>query len=216
MSRIELFAVLTFLPALTTGSAMAETLEGTVRLNGVPRAQVLVSVENLEAAAAHSVVARLDHAGGEFHPNVLPVVRGTRVEIGVSDGMPCRLFSASPPARFNLARRQGRPTSVLFAEPGVVKVQCEEHPSAHAWVVVKPNPYFALTAEDGSYRIAGVPEGVRILQVWYRDRVLARRQVSIEESLTVIDFDAPVETGRPAGDRSDSSVGPQERVRSQH
>jgi hypothetical protein len=51
---------------------------------------------------------------------------------------------------------------------GVIKVGCDAgHTWMRAWVVVKPHATAAVTARDGSFRIAGVPAGAHQLELWH-------------------------------------------------
>lgn len=50
-----------------------------------------------------------------------------------------------------------------------MKVECDAHNFMHAYIKVLKNPYFAITAADGSYSIDQVPAGKYKVTVWHSD-----------------------------------------------
>ncbi|NBW86574.1 MAG: hypothetical protein EBR23_07050, partial [Planctomycetia bacterium] len=47
------------------------------------------------------------------------------------------------------------------------QVTCNIHPWMKAWVLVRPNPYAAVSKADGTFEIKGVPAGEVELQFWH-------------------------------------------------
>ncbi len=58
------------------------------------------------------------------------------------------------------------PSSRIAARPGIVEVRDDLHPWVHAWIVVTPHPFVAITAPDGRFRFEGVPPGSYMLVAW--------------------------------------------------
>jgi hypothetical protein len=78
---------------------------------------------------------------------------------------------------------------VQFDQPGVVRVFCEIHSHMSAFILVFAHRYFAVTDDEGRYRIDGVPPGTYTLIVW-NEAIRGdgpRRVVTLGESG---DFDA--------------------------
>jgi len=48
-----------------------------------------------------------------------------------------------------------------------VRFKCDVHPWMFAYVAVVPHPYFAVTREDGSYKISGVPAGDYVVEAFH-------------------------------------------------
>jgi plastocyanin len=114
---------------------------------------------------------RLVQQDTSFRPAVLVVPVGTAVEFPNRDPFFHNVFSYSAPRRFDLGRYpRGESRSVTFDRPGVVKVYCEIHQWMRSAVLVVQNPYHAEVAEDGRFRISGVPPGRYRLAVWDFDR----------------------------------------------
>jgi hypothetical protein len=47
------------------------------------------------------------------------------------------------------------------------QVTCNIHPWMTGWVIVRPDPFFAISAEDGTFEISGLPAGQELeFQAW--------------------------------------------------
>jgi hypothetical protein len=44
---------------------------------------------------------------------------------------------------------------------------CALHPAEHGWAVVPAHPYYAVTDDDGRFRLANVPLGSFTLHAWH-------------------------------------------------
>jgi len=145
------------------------------------------SVVYLEAAPATieggaRVRASMDQRNETFVPHVLAVRSGTVVDFPNSDPIYHNVFSLSRVVAFDLGRyAAGRSKSVRFERPGVVRVFCDIHSHMSAFVLVFGHEYFALTAEDGSYRLEHVPPGTHTVAVWNEIMAPASRQARVPE-----------------------------------
>lgn len=54
----------------------------------------------------------------------------------------------------------------LKAERRPMPINCDIHPWMKGWIMVFDHPYFAVTKEDGSFEISGVPAGTQNLVLW--------------------------------------------------
>ncbi|MFQ5852794.1 MAG: carboxypeptidase regulatory-like domain-containing protein [Candidatus Binatia bacterium] len=105
---------------------------------------------------------------GKFVPHVMAVPVGTRVEFFNRDPVGHNLHSRSRAARFNkmLAERDSKIT-VTFKRQGLVRINCDLHDHMQMFILVTPNPYNAVSAPDGTFRISGVPAGRHKVQMWH-------------------------------------------------
>jgi len=111
--------------------------------------------------------ARMDQRSERFIPHVLAITAGTWVDFPNGDRTYHNVFSLSKANEFNLGRyAAGFSKSVKFDQPGVVRVFCEIHSHMNAFILVFAHRFFAVTDEDGRYRIDGVPPGTYTLVVW--------------------------------------------------
>ena len=102
--------------------------------------------------------ARMDQKNETFIPHVLAIVAGTTVDFPNSDPTYHNVFSLSKTQRFDLGRyAAGRSKAVRFDQPGIVRVFCDIHSHMSAFILVFAHRYFAVTDEDGRYRIDNVP-----------------------------------------------------------
>jgi plastocyanin len=134
-----------------------------VALEGVPRGKRAPDFE-------------LDNAKCLFVPHVSAVMAGAKVRIRNSDpilhnthGFLERLTV------FNIAlptKDQVIDVSQRIKKPGVVEVVCDAHTHMRAWIVVRDNPYFAVTDESGQFRIDEIPPGRYRVTAWHEGWVV--------------------------------------------
>lgn len=111
--------------------------------------------------------ARIDQRHETFEPHVLAIVAGTTVDFPNNDQTYHNVFSLSKTKSFDLGRyAAGRSKSVQFDRPGIVRVFCEIHSHMSAFILVFAHRYFAVTDQQGRYRLDGVPPGSYTVVVW--------------------------------------------------
>ena len=127
--------------------------------------------------------ARMDQRNEAFVPHVLAIVAGTTVDFPNSDPTYHNVFSLSKTRRFDLGRyAAGRSKAVRFDEPGIVRVFCDIHSHMSAFILVFSHRYFAVTDEDGRYRIENVPPGTYSVVAWHESLPSDTRKVSVPDS----------------------------------
>jgi Carboxypeptidase regulatory-like domain len=70
---------------------------------------------------------------------------------------------------FNISQpRAGMTTTRSFNTPEVmVPLECNVHGWMNAYVGVVEHPYFAVSGDDGSFTISGLPAGTYQLEAWH-------------------------------------------------
>jgi plastocyanin/cytochrome c556 len=169
--------------------ALANTITGLVDLRDADgkarddRSWVLVFLESAQAPAPVPNLRqdpRVTQSGREFHPHVLPVTVGTRVQFPNDDTIFHNVFSLSKAAPFDLGIYEpGHSSSVLMKNTGLVKVYCNIHPEMAASIVVLANPWFALTDRSGRFVLCGVPDGDYALRAWNDLGAESRQAISV-------------------------------------
>ena len=129
-----------------------------------------VKVHPDAAAEAKATKAVLDNKDCRFSPHVLVVQTGQPFVIKNSDTVGHNSNVATlknPPS--NSLIPAGTESSIPFANEEAIPAQvtCNIHPWMKAWIVVRPNPYAAVSAADGSFEIKNVPAGEVELQLWH-------------------------------------------------
>jgi plastocyanin len=126
-------------------------------------ANVLVYVKNAPAAAsAPTEPAMLDQHGCNYSPHILAVQVGQPVKIRNSDDTLHNIHPRpSLNTEFNIGQpRQGMESTKTFDKPEIkITVGCDVHPWMRSYIHVLANPFFAVTKEDGSFEIKGLPAG---------------------------------------------------------
>ncbi len=111
--------------------------------------------------------ARMDQRNEQFVPHVLAIVAGTWVDFPNDDSTYHNVFSLSKAKDFNLGRyAAGKSKAVRFERPGIVRVFCDIHSHMSAFILVFAHRFFAVTDDEGRYRIDNVPPGTYTVAVW--------------------------------------------------
>jgi hypothetical protein len=140
--------------------------------------------------------ALLDQVKCRYVPHALAVQTEQTLNVRSSDPTMHNVHSMSTlnPARNLSMTKAGDQTSIKFGMAEFVQVRCDVHPWMSAWVGVFDNPFFAVTQEEGSFSISGIPAGTYKLVAWHE---IYGRQ---EQTVTVAD-EKPVETNFTFGRR---------------
>jgi len=73
---------------------------------------------------------------------------------------------------------QGGSQAKDLKKAGIVAVKCDVHEWMHAWIYVSKHPYAAVSGEDGTFEISGVPPGEYNAKVWHE--VLGEADVKVK------------------------------------
>jgi plastocyanin len=125
--------------------------------------------------------AELDQKNQVFIPFVLPVVKGTTVKFLNSDATGHNVFSPDG-EKFDLGvYNKDEVRNYTFKTEGVYTILCKMHNSMIAYVIALQNPYYAVTGEDGSFKIEGVPPGEYTIKVWSERKKADPVKVTVAE-----------------------------------
>jgi plastocyanin len=156
--------------ALLGGSIHAGSITGSVPVSGAAEAErTVVYVESAPAEAKASVAerAKLLQKGARFSPAVLPIVKGSQVDMTNDDWVAHNVFSKSETKPFDLGMYSpGGVKAVSFERAGQVDVFCAIHPRMNAVILVLQNPYFAKPDANGQFSIDELPAGSYTLKVF--------------------------------------------------
>ena len=54
-----------------------------------------------------------------------------------------------------------------FAREEIIPVKCNVHPWMRAYIGVVNHPFFAVTGDDGTFTIKGLPPGTYKVEAWH-------------------------------------------------
>lgn len=143
---------------------------------------VVVSIESIGMGKKIEAPAEGYNLGQRrcwFEPHVMAVPAGASVSFpNKIDKVMHNLHSYTMPSNSNRPFNKGVPFggtfSVTLKKPGLVKMTCDVHKWMLAWIVVKNNPYYAVTDENGNFKIENIPAGTYNVQAWHE--ALGRRE----------------------------------------
>jgi hypothetical protein len=156
------------------GSGEREIVE--VAVKGGQLAGAVVYVTRIEAGKPWGAADKplLDQKGCRFTPEVLVVRKDSELTIRNSDPVlhnihTYEIIGAVRRTMFNV----GQPDKGDMKQPikvrraNAIKVECDAHDFMHAWAFAADNPYHAVTREDGSFAIDGLPDGTYEVKAWH-------------------------------------------------
>ncbi|TWT42865.1 hypothetical protein [Botrimarina hoheduenensis] len=122
-------------------------------------------------------VHELTNKGCAFQPRVTLLRAGERLVLTNADPTTHNLnatFRKNPSFNVVLAPQARRELSLDAAEPKPAPVACNIHPFMRAWVLVRDDPYAAVSDASGHFELpAGLPAGQIRLTFWHEGRYLA-------------------------------------------
>ena len=161
------FALMFCLLGLPSAPALGAELAGTVQLAGRPAQNAVVWLEASGAPAAPAKKVVLDQRNLQFSPHVLAVRVGTTVDFPNNDKVFHNVFSFRDGKKFDLGMYpKGTSRPIVFDKPGLARLFCNIHPNMAAYVMAIDSPYFAVSNEDGTFTISGVPPGTYTYHAW--------------------------------------------------
>ncbi len=117
-----------------------------------------------------TTAATLDQDGCHYHPHILGVMVNQDITIKNSDPTTHNIhFTPKNNPDWNQSQPNGAQalTHKLARAEVLVPVKCNQHPWMKSYVAVSKHPFFAVTAEDGSFTIKGVPAGKYTVVAWH-------------------------------------------------
>ena len=128
-----------------------------------------------------------------FLPALLPVQVGTKVEFpNLEKDTYHNIFSYSPAKRFDLGRYRPdeKPVpSQIFDVAGLVTLRCDIHEHMRGLILVLATPHFAVTDDNGHFKLTGLPAGHYNLKAWIDSRTTREHPVDLQGGSTLhVDF----------------------------
>jgi hypothetical protein len=150
----------------------------------------------------------LDQNGCHYRPHVLGAMVNQDIQITNSDPTTHNIhFTPKNNPDWNQSQPNGAPPLMhkVARSEVLLPVKCNQHPWMKSYIGVMKHPFFAVSAEDGSFTIKGVPPGKYTVVAWHEGG-----QTGTEKTMEVTvpasgsakaDFafgEAPTASGRPS------------------
>ena len=113
----------------------------------------------------------LDQKGCHYEPQVQVVPLHATLQVKSSDPILHNVHSflnGSTVINFAMPPQPGLVLTKKLDKPGGQQLKCDVHNFMTGGIFVAQNPYFALTAEDGTYEIKDVPPGSYTIATWHQ------------------------------------------------
>lgn len=168
-------------PAAVTAATPSGVVRGKVTVVGEKtNAGAVISIEAPGVATTPSATpVQIDQKGFRFLPHVTVVVPGSTIRFLNNDPEPHNVYS--PEGRYNLGTwPTGETRDHVFEKPGIYTQLCNIHPDMLAYVVVVETPHFAVTPDDGTFEIRGVPPGEYLLWAWHEKKDGLEKGIVVE------------------------------------
>jgi len=151
-------------------------------------ADVVVSVQGIsgKSTGASAAAVMLDQKGCEYIPQIFAIQTDQKVTVKNSDPLLHNVHTLPTVAgnkEDNKAQMPNGPDlSFSFSKPEeFLKFKCDVHPWMFAWASVFDHPYFAVSAKDGTFKIANVPAGKYTLKASHRKAGSVTQEVEVKE-----------------------------------
>lgn len=165
---------------------------------GVKNAVIqILNVKKGKAFTTPSKNPTVDQKACVYVPHVQAIPVGSKLELINSDPILHNIhgYLDGTKTLFNVAMPlENQKIPKTITSPGIIRLQCD---AGHTWmsgyVVVADNPYYAVTDEQGNFKITEIPAGSYQLRVWHEKLGERIQTVKIDSGATTqlnVDFAA--------------------------
>jgi hypothetical protein len=150
--------------------------------------------EGAQPAPASDKPAVLDQVNCIYTPYILGLQTKQKLIIKNSDAGILHNVHILPDGKSgnkesNQAQLKGQDIVKTFDNPEILlHFKCDVHPWMHAYAGVLDHPYFAVSAKDGTYKIANVPPGKYVIEAYHRKAGKMTKEVTVGDQAQTADF----------------------------
>ncbi len=125
----------------------------------------------------------LERASGKFSPHVVALMAGETLEVKSSDTCTCNMkITPQKNKAVNLTQQKGSVEKVTFEKPEPKPFKVEsDHESVEAWIHVLSHSKFAITGDEGTFEISGLPPGKFTIEVWHEELGTQTQDVTVKD-----------------------------------
>jgi Carboxypeptidase regulatory-like domain len=139
-----------------------------------------------QAATAPTTPVRFDQKGCTYIPHVLAMIANQPLEIANNDQTSHNIHPIpTKNPEWNKSQPPGSPPiETKYATPEFIPVKCNIHPWMHGYFAVLNTSHYAVTGEDGTFSLAGLPPGKYTITAWQEHMGTQTQDVTITGSET--------------------------------
>jgi len=151
----------------------------TGRGNGLANVVVYIYVEGDAGAAAGKV--EFEQEGCQYKTHVLAVHTGQEIQIINDDPIAHNIHPLAKVNReWNRMQPAGTPPfSYSYDNEEFIPVKCNIHPWMHGYFVVLKTSHFAVTGDDGVFRLPDLPPGKYTLKAWHESLGTQSQEITV-------------------------------------
>lgn len=134
----------------------------------------------------------LDQKGCIYHPHVIGVRAGQPLAINNSDPT---THNVHPMPKTNREWNQSQPPKGSTLEKTfprgeiMIPVKCNVHPWMKSYIGVVEHPFFAVTSDQGTFELKGLPPGEYTIEAWHEKFGAQEQKVTLAPSASqAVDF----------------------------
>jgi plastocyanin len=132
---------------------------------------------------------KLDQKSCRYEPHVFGMFVGQPVEISNSDPTLHNVHAIPKNnEEFNVGQDNKAPiVTKTFSKPEIgVSFKCDVHGWMRAYANVVTHPFFAVTRDDGTFEIKGLPAGTYTIEAWHERLGTQTQSVTISEAAPAV------------------------------
>ena len=140
--------------------------------------------------AIPATAVTLDQNGCMYRPRVVGVMTGQSFQIANSDPTNHNIHpqpAVNPEWNESQSPQQAALTKSFGRQEVMIPVKCNVHPWMRSFIGVVAHPFFAVTGDDGTFTIKGLPPGTYVIQTLHEKYGPMEQTVTVgpKESKTV-------------------------------
>ncbi len=133
----------------------------------------------------------LDQKGCIYSPHVVVAMVGQELKARNSDTFLHNVHGlAKDNQEFNFPQQQQGQENKINGTNAVetYMIKCDVHPWMKAWVVVLDHPFFAVTGDEGTFKIPGLKDGKYTLICWHEPALVQEKEIEVKNGSASVDF----------------------------
>jgi uncharacterized membrane protein/plastocyanin len=177
------------LPGICAKQYKGDVFSNEVMLKNSKLQNVLVRIIKGHEGKVYNDVPReeilLDQKGCIYTPRVVATRVGQKVTFINSDALFHNVRSISTQnEKFNVPMPHlGQRLTKIFMKPEItMQAKCSVHPWMGAHIAVMDHPFFAITGEDGSFKISKLPVGNYTIEAWHEIFGTQQKDIIVTEA----------------------------------